>query len=170
MKRSALRDLLSREYQATVYAISFVATPFLVLVAAFTVWGMLSGGTSPSVAYPMLGLCCTGLLGMGLLLAGNQNVPTLMGSLLAVFAAGIALVEAVSNRPLEEWIIPTYALFFVGLAIWVTLLAGAMRVLNVFDREGSWGRLLVGWVCVGALILAPIGSLIAAALVLVSGE
>ena len=160
MKRSELRNLLSREYQATVYAISFVTTPFLVLGAGFTVWAMLGGATSPTIAYPMLGLCSTGLLGIGLLLAGNQNVPTLMGSIIAVFAAGVALVHAASNRPVEEWIIPTYVLILVCLAVSSALLHGAMSVLNIFERERSWGRLIVGWVCVCALVGIPFASML----------
>ena len=127
---------------------------------------MLSGVTPPEVAYPMLGLCSTGLLGMGLLLTGTRNVPTLLGAAVAVFAAGFAVVQAAANRPAVEWIIPAYALVFVGLAVWSPLLSGAMRVLNVFEREESWGRLLVGWVCVGTLILAPVGAIIAVVFVL----
>ena len=69
------------------------------------------------VAYSVWALCSTALVGLGTLRSKSRNLPTMLGTSIAIFAAIYVFFEVVSAHP-DQWIFLGWAFGMLGLMIW----------------------------------------------------
>ena len=149
------RSFLLREYQTT--AIPALFTVGFALIAMWTVTALIlfKGEISQSIFYVISSFCATGFLGLGLLWSKSRNIPTILGTIIALFAAGFALFQVIQNYPTEEWIKPIWTLSMSAIGLWGSLVLATTRFVDTAAKEKSWIWWVVGWILFFAVFAIP---------------
>ena len=134
-----LPPMLNRQLSLAITSFRTLVSTALVAVSAGVIWTILNGETTPAVGFPMLAICSTALVGIGMLRRGSFNVPAIFGTVVALSGAGLWLREALLQELIPgAWERAVWGLFLVGMFALVALISTVSNILIELEKAKNW--------------------------------
>ena len=151
MEHKPIKTLFREQFRSSTYSVRMIASASFVFLAGAVGWTIFTGETSPTVGYPMLALCSSALVGLGMLRVNQINVPVLCGTIVAIGAAGIWLAEVLTSDLAEgTWERATWGLFLAGAFTAVAVISALSNLMMALEKGKHW----LWWVvCAGVMAL-----------------
>ena len=109
-----------------------------------------------ATAHSAWGLCAIALIGLGILQSKHRNLPTVLGTMIAVLAATYIFFHVASAHP-EQWIFLGWAFGMFGMMIWTFLVLFGIDLSERAAALYGWPWRIVGMIWVMAVFCAPFG-------------
>ena len=152
---SNAQDLLA-EYRRGIDAFSRILCMFFPGVAFIIAVMLFRDFIDPAVAYSVWALCSTALIGVGILRSNHKNLPTVLGTIIAVLAATYVFFQVASAHP-DQWVFVGWAFGMFSMMIWAGLLHLGIAFFERAAAIYGWHWKIVGMVYMTIVLSIPFG-------------